>query len=101
MLAGPFYWFYERSHASLNPARALVDATRLFFKNPANPMAYTEFGKTVAAACELFERSSRRYGKPEGRIDSTLACGERVPVHISTLAQRPVYRLRTSAPPFS
>ena len=29
MLAGPFYWFYEMSQASLNPARALADATRL------------------------------------------------------------------------
>jgi poly(3-hydroxybutyrate) depolymerase len=93
MLAGPFYWFYEMSHASLNPARALADATRLFFKNPANPMAYTEFGKTVAAACELFERSTRRYGKPEWRIDSTLAGGERVPVHISTVWERPFCRL--------
>ena len=45
MLAGPFYWFYEMSQASLNPSRALADATRLFFKNPANPWAHTEYGK--------------------------------------------------------
>ena len=70
MLAGPFYWFYEMSQASLNPSRALADATRLFFKNPANPLAHTEFGKTVAAACEMFERSTRRYGQPEWRISS-------------------------------
>ena len=80
MLAGPYYWLYEMSQASLNPSRAWADATRLFFKNPANPMAHTHFGKTVAAACEMFERSTRRYGKPEWRIDSTLVGGERIPV---------------------
>ena len=58
-------------HAALNPARALADATRLLFKNPTNPLAYTAYGKSVAAAAELFERSTRRYGKPEWRIDST------------------------------
>src|ERR1700676_380967 len=93
MLAAPYYWFYEMSQASLNPSRALADATRLFFKNPANPMAYTEFGKTVAAACEMFERSTRRYGKPEWRIGSTLVGGERVPVHVSTVWERPFCRL--------
>ncbi len=93
MLAGPYYWFYEMSQASLNPSRALADATRLFFKNPANPMAHTQFGKTVAAACEMFERSTRRYGKPEWRIDSTLVGGERIPVHISTVWERPFCRL--------
>ena len=93
MLAGPFYWFYEMSQASLNPSRALADATRLFFKNPANPMAHTQFGKTVAAACEMFERSTRRYGKPEWRIDSTLVGGERIPVHVSKVWERPFCRL--------
>jgi poly(3-hydroxybutyrate) depolymerase len=93
MLAAPYYWFYEMSQASLNPSRALADATRLYFKNPANPMAYTEFGKTIAAACEMFERSTRRYGKPEWRIDSTLVGGERIPVHISTVWERPFCRL--------
>ena len=93
MLAGPYYWLYEMSQASLNPSRAWADATRLFFKNPANPMAHTEFGKTVAAACEMFERSTRRYGKPEWRIDSTLVGGERIPVHVSTVWERPFCRL--------
>src|ERR1700691_6729902 len=63
--AAPLYWFYEMSQAALNPARAWADATRLLYKNPINPLSSTTFGKSVAAACELFERSTRRYGKPE------------------------------------
>jgi poly(3-hydroxybutyrate) depolymerase len=93
MLAAPFYWLYEMSQAALNPARAFADATRLFYKNPANPLAYTEFGKTVAAAAELFERSTRRYGRPAWRINSILIGGERVPVHVSTAWERPFCRL--------
>jgi poly(3-hydroxybutyrate) depolymerase len=91
--AAPMYWFYEMSHAALNPSRALADATRLFFKNPINPLSFTTYGKSVAAACELFERSTRRYGRPEWRIGSTLVGGERVPIQVSTVWERPFCRV--------
>ena len=93
MYAAPAYWLYEMGQASLNPARAFADAGKLFFKNPANPWSHTELGKTVAAACELFERSTRRYGKPEWNIASTLIGAERVPVHITSVWERPFCRL--------
>ena len=93
MLAAPYYWLYELSHAALEPARALSDATRLFFRNPANPLTYTPFGKAMSAASELFERSTRRYGKPEWNMTSTTVVGERVPVHVATVWQRPFCRL--------
>ncbi|HXW26024.1 MAG TPA: polyhydroxyalkanoate depolymerase, partial [Xanthobacteraceae bacterium] len=93
MLSSPMYWFYEASHAALNPARAYADAARLYFKSPINPLSFTTLGKSIAAACELFERSTRRYGRPEWRIDSTLVGGERVPVQIATVWERPFCRL--------
>jgi poly(3-hydroxybutyrate) depolymerase len=93
MYGAPAYWFYEMGQASLNPARAFADAGKLFFKNPANPWSRTELGKTVAAACELFERSTRRYGKPDWNIPSTLIGAERVPVHVSSVWERPFCRL--------
>jgi poly(3-hydroxybutyrate) depolymerase len=93
LLSTPLYWLYEMSYAALNPARAWADATRLFFKNPVNPLSFTTYGKSVAAACELFERSTRRYGRPEWQISSTLVGGERVPIHISTVWERPFCRL--------
>ena len=93
MYAGPAYWMYEMSHAALNPSRAFADAARLFFKNPVNPLSYTSFGKTMAASFELFERSTRRYGKPEWGIESTTVGGEQVPVRISTIWERPFCRL--------
>ena len=93
LLSTPMYWFYEMGHAALNPARAFADATRLFFKNPANPLSHTAYGKSVAAAMELFERSTRRYRKPEWGIDSTTVGGEKVSVNIKTVWERPFCRL--------
>jgi poly(3-hydroxybutyrate) depolymerase len=87
------YWLYEMGHAALNPSRAFAHAARLFYKNPANPLAHTAFGKSLAASMELFERSTRRYAKPEWTIDSVLVGGERVPVHISAVWERPFCRL--------
>src|ERR1700756_5661197 len=93
MLAAPAYWLYEMSHAALEPARAFADAGKLFFKNPANPWSHTELGKSLAAACELFERSTRRYAKPDWGISSTLIGAERVGVHIVPVWERPFCRL--------
>ncbi|MBV9980980.1 MAG: polyhydroxyalkanoate depolymerase, partial [Bradyrhizobium sp.] len=33
-LTTPMYWMYELAHASLNPARAVTDATKILFQNP-------------------------------------------------------------------
>ena len=93
MYAAPAYWLYEMGQAALNPARAFADAGRLFFKNPANPLSHTPFGKASSAAFELFERSTRRYGKPEWNVTSTLIGAERVPVRISAVWERPFCRL--------
>ena len=89
----PLYWFYELGHAALQPSRAVADATRLYFKNPLNPLSHTTFGKQMAAGAEVYERAIRRYAKPEWRISSALVGGERVPVEIKSIWERPFCRL--------
>lgn len=89
----PMYWLYELGHAALNPSRVAADATKLFFKNPANPLSHTMYGRTMAAAAEMFERSTRRYKKPSWDIDTVLVEGERVPVAVVPVWQRPFCRL--------
>ena len=93
LFAAPMYWMYEMSQAALNPSRAFADATKLAFRNPLNPLALTTFGKSVAAACEVFERSTRRYSRPEWHIGNTLVGGARVPVHVETVWERPFCKL--------
>ncbi len=70
MLRGYSYQLYEMAHAALAPARAVSDATHLVFRNPLNPFANTTLGKNIAAGAELFERMTRRYGKPVFGLDS-------------------------------
>ena len=88
-----YYQLYELNHAAMGPLRAAADATRLYFKNPLNPFSHTPFGRNVAAAAELFERTTRRYGKPEFGIASTTVHGERVPVVERVVWERPFCRL--------
>jgi poly(3-hydroxybutyrate) depolymerase len=93
LLSTPMYWLYEMGHAALDPSRAFADATKLLFKNPANPLSHTTYGKSVAAAMELFERSTRRYGRPEWGIEETVVGGEHVPVQIHSVWERPFCRV--------
>ncbi len=69
------YQFYEWAHAALAPARAFSDATHFMFRNPFNPLTSTTFGRNVAAGAELFERITRRYGKPIFGLDKTFVDG--------------------------
>src|SRR5271156_4643447 len=65
------YQLYEMAHAALAPARAFSDATHFMFRNPFNPLTSTQFGRNLAAGAELFERMTRRYGKPIFGLDTT------------------------------
>ena len=89
----PMYWMHEMFYASLNPARAVTDATKILFKNPMNPWAYTDLGKSIAAGCELFERTTRRYGKPEWGLHDTDVNGVRTPIEIRSVWEKPFCRL--------
>jgi poly(3-hydroxybutyrate) depolymerase len=51
------------------------DAAYFLFRNPFNPFSATPFGKNVAAGAELFERLTRRYGKPVFGLTSTTVDG--------------------------
>ena len=67
---------------ALAPARAVSDATHFVFRNPWNPLSNTSFGKNISAGAELFERMTRRYGKPafgldEIRVDGVAVSGPR------------------------
>jgi len=85
-----FYQFYEWNHAALQPWRAVAEATRFFYKNPLNPLSQTPFGRSMAAAAEMFERSTRRYGKPSFDLPTTsVGFHERVAVTETSVWSRP------------
>jgi poly(3-hydroxybutyrate) depolymerase len=74
------YQLYEMAHAALAPARAVSDAAHFVFRNPWNPLANTTLGKNISAGAELFERMTRRYGKPTFGLNEFEAGGLVYPV---------------------
>ncbi|MGE0630608.1 MAG: polyhydroxyalkanoate depolymerase, partial [Hyphomicrobiaceae bacterium] len=87
------YQWYELGHAVVRPVRFAADAGRLFFSNPFNPLTHTAVGRHAVAACEVFERTTRRYDKPDYAIRSTRIDGIEVPVSPVEVWRRPFCRL--------
>jgi poly(3-hydroxybutyrate) depolymerase len=88
-----YYQFYELNHAAMQPFRALADSVRLYYSNPLNPLAHTIMGRTMAAGAELFERTTRRYGKPSFDITETKVDFATVPVIERVIWSKPFCRL--------
>jgi len=64
-LTTPTVWMYEMAQASLNPpSRYRRDQNSV--SESANPLSHTEFGISIAAGCELFERTTRLTANPNG-----------------------------------
>jgi poly(3-hydroxybutyrate) depolymerase len=70
------YYLYELNHAAVAPWRAAANFGRFFWKSPGNPLAGTYIGRSVAASLDVFERVTRRYGKPEFGITATRINGK-------------------------
>jgi poly(3-hydroxybutyrate) depolymerase len=87
------YHLYELNQAALSPARAAAEAYRLLFRNPLNPAYHTPLGRSAAAALELFERTTRRYGRPAWRISATEVRGRKVAVRERVVLAKPFCNL--------
>ncbi|PSH63794.1 polyhydroxyalkanoate depolymerase [Phyllobacterium brassicacearum] len=84
-----FYQLYELNHAALQPYRAFADATKLFYDNPLNPLSQTVVGRSITAMCELFERTTRAYGKPVFGLPTTLVDGVETDVREKIVWSKP------------
>lgn len=97
-----FYQLYEMNHAAMAPFRATADAMRLAYRHPFNPLSHTVVGRTLAAGLEVFERVTRRYGKPEFGLPTTTVNGQTVTVSEEIVWQKPFCNLihfRRDLPP--
>ena len=88
------YQTYEMAHALLAPWRAHAKIVGQVLDNPLVPLAHTHFGRSVSAACEVFEGVTRRYGKPAWGIESTGMGGLTVPVAEQVVWHTPFCELR-------
>ena len=87
------YYAYEMAHAVLSPWRFGMQALRHSLDSPFNPMSRTTMGRNMAAACEVFENLTRRYGKPEFLIKNTQINGLAVPIRQETALAKPFCNL--------
>lgn len=83
------YHWYEFGHAAVKPARVAMSNFKLFLDNPLNPLSHNLVGRHTAAACEVFERTTRRYEKPEFGLATTRVDGNDVAVREEVVWSKP------------
>jgi poly(3-hydroxybutyrate) depolymerase len=87
------YHVYEMNHAALMPLRLMATAGLSFWKSESNPLALSYAGRAASASLEMFERLTRRYGKPEFGITSVDIDGKPVAIHQQTILHKPFCNL--------
>ena len=88
------YHVYEMQRAALAPARIAAESARALLHHPLNPAARLPAGRAMAAALELFEHTTRRYGKPRFGIESVTVDGRQVAVEEAVVARTTFCDLR-------
>ena len=78
--AAMLYSGYELTHAALAPWRAWAKQAGAMAASPFNPFSQTLAGRSFSAGADLFERVTRRYGKPAWDIARTRIDGDTVAV---------------------
>lgn len=88
------YHAYELAHALLSPWRIGVEAMRAGLDHPLNPFAANPAVRGLSAACQVFEKVTRRYGKPSFAITEARAGGSKVSIREDILLTKPFCTLR-------
>ncbi|MDQ7018564.1 MAG: polyhydroxyalkanoate depolymerase [Robiginitomaculum sp.] len=83
------YSAYEFTHAALKPWRQVARGTQALYTSPLNPWSGTLAGRSLAASADLFERLTRRYGKPAWDIESTSIDGRDMAVTPMPVLRKP------------
>ena len=87
------YQLYEWNHAAIAPLRGAAELGLWALRHPFNPFAETFGAKTMAAAFDVFESVTRRYGKPKFGLDETTVEGRPVPVVERIVWEKPFGRV--------
>jgi poly(3-hydroxybutyrate) depolymerase len=88
------YALHEAAYYAARPLRMAADAAREFWSSPLNPASQTGSGRTLFAAADLVSNMTRRYGRPEWRIDTVEVDNRLVPVEMDTVWSSPWCKLQ-------
>ncbi len=87
------YNLHEMHYAAIAPINMLAGASKALHRSPFSPLAYTGIGRSIAAAAEVIERVTHRYGKPDFGITHTKMGDKHVHVVQETIDEKPFCRL--------
>lgn len=88
------YHFHDWQHAALAPFRMAAEATHAALRHPLFPAGkQTHVGRSIAAGVELFERTTRRFGKPAFGINTIRIGREDVKITEEVALTKPFCRL--------
>jgi poly(3-hydroxybutyrate) depolymerase len=91
---GPMlYQFYEMQHAAFAPARLAAQAASAFWLHDKSPLSETAVGRQAKAGFQMFERLTRRYGKPRFGITRVHGAAESGAIHEKVVWEKPFCRL--------
>lgn len=83
------YHIYDTFQVALAPARLAAEMTKTALSNPLSPLAYMPAARSIAASAELFERTTRKFGRPEFGLKTTKIDGKTVAVAEETIDEKP------------
>ena len=87
------YHIHDWHRAALAPFRFAANAAQATFQSPFLPHSYTRFGRALAAGAEIFERTTRNFGKPVFGLNTTKVMGDVVNVTEEVVMKRPFCNL--------
>ena len=87
------YHAYEWTHAAITPWKELAKLGAQAVRDPRNPWADSYGARTAAAAFEMFDKATARYGRPEWGIDLVDIEGEPHAIRVETVLEKPFCRL--------
>jgi poly(3-hydroxybutyrate) depolymerase len=87
------YQMYEMLHLAFAPARAMSEATVHVLNSSLHPFGDNSLTRSITATAELFERMTRRYGKPAFGFHKTVVNGVDVPIFEVEVWRKPFCRL--------
>ena len=87
------YTLHEAAYRSAAPLRLAAEWTRDFWRSPLNPASDSPMGRHLFASADVLANLTRRYFKPDWRIEATTVAGREVAVEQDVVVRTPWLRL--------
>ncbi len=88
------YHAYEWTHAAITPWRQFAKVGAETLRDPRNPWSESYGARTAAAAFEMFDNATFRYGRPEFGIELIDVKGEQWAIREEIVTDKPFCRLK-------